>query len=88
MIGPHEQLARKQLTASRLNWLVDVPQQFACHAQIRYNSAAAPAIATLAAPDQLEIHFDAPTHGVAPGQAVVCYDGDRVLGGGWIDSAS
>ena len=33
------------------------------------------------------LHLDAPQHGVAPGQAAVFYDGDRVLGGGWIDGA-
>ncbi|MHB9068346.1 MAG: aminomethyltransferase beta-barrel domain-containing protein, partial [Pirellulaceae bacterium] len=29
--------------------------------------------------------FDECCYGIAPGQAVVCYDGDRVLGGGWIE---
>ena len=33
----------------------------------------------------LFVQFDEPQNGVAPGQAVVCYDGDQVLGGGWID---
>ena len=32
----------------------------------------------------LQVRFDDPQFGVAPGQAAVCYDGDRVLGGGWI----
>jgi len=37
-------------------------------------------------PDRrLQVRFDEPCYGVAPGQAVVCYDGDRVLGGGWIE---
>jgi tRNA-specific 2-thiouridylase len=31
------------------------------------------------------LHFDNPEFGVAPGQAAVLYDGDRVLGGGWIE---
>jgi len=31
-----------------------------------------------------EVRFDRPEYGVAPGQACVAYDGDRVLGGGWI----
>jgi tRNA-specific 2-thiouridylase len=31
------------------------------------------------------LHFDADEYGVAPGQAAVLYDGDRVLGGGWIE---
>ena len=35
--------------------------------------------------DRFWVRFDEPRHGVAPGQAAVCYDGDRVLGGGWIE---
>lgn len=34
------------------------------------------------------LHFDAPEYGVAPGQAAVLYDGDRVLGGGWIEETA
>jgi tRNA-specific 2-thiouridylase len=34
------------------------------------------------------VHFDAPEYGVAPGQAVVLYAGDRVLGGGWIEETT
>jgi tRNA-specific 2-thiouridylase len=37
--------------------------------------------------DRLEVRFADPQFAVAPGQAVVCYDGDVVLGGGWIDAA-
>ncbi len=54
-------------------------------AQIRYNSPATEAAAEILDDGRLQIIFDQPRHGVAPGQAVVCYDGDRVLGGGWID---
>ena len=35
----------------------------------------------------LRVVFDEPRFAIAPGQAVVCYDGDRVLGGGWIQSS-
>ncbi|MBL9084571.1 MAG: tRNA 2-thiouridine(34) synthase MnmA, partial [Planctomycetales bacterium] len=35
--------------------------------------------------DRLHVRMLEPRGGVAPGQAVVCYDGDRVLGGGWIE---
>jgi len=31
------------------------------------------------------VHFERPEHGVSPGQAAVLYEGDRVLGGGWIE---
>ena len=64
------------------------PQSQRCHAQIRYNATAAPATMQLLPDDRLHIIFDEPQFGVAPGQAVVCYDGQqnrRVLGGGWIE---
>jgi tRNA-specific 2-thiouridylase len=34
---------------------------------------------------RLQAELAEPKHGIAPGQALVCYDGDRVLGGGWIE---
>lgn len=90
VIGPIEDLGRSELTASRCNWLVDLPyrleQPFRCRAQIRYNSTDEPATARLLEGDRLHVTFDHPQNGVAPGQAVVCYQEDRVLGGGWIDS--
>lgn len=85
VIGTKAQLARQTLTANRVNWLVDqqaIPEK--CLAQIRYNSQALPATLKRSDADQFHLRFDEPCLGVAPGQAVVCYDGDRVLGGGWI----
>ena len=35
--------------------------------------------------DRFGVRFSEPCYGVAPGQAAVCYDADRVLGGGWIE---
>jgi tRNA-specific 2-thiouridylase len=92
VIGRKEELARSELTANRTNWLVDPPRNsFACLAQIRYNSPARPATAELFGESptcdkaHFRVTFDQPQYGVAPGQAVVLYDGDRVLGGGWIE---
>lgn len=86
IIGEKHELERRVLTASQLNWLVDPPATpIRCLAQIRYNSPATEAQAEMLDDGRLQITFDQPRHGVAPGQAVVCYDGDRVLGGGWID---
>jgi tRNA-specific 2-thiouridylase len=85
VIGTKADLARDSLEADRLNWLVpSVPAQFRCHAMIRYQHQAAPAEVELLGDDRLRLRFDEPEFGVAPGQAVVLYDGDRVLGGGWI----
>ena len=85
VIGPKEALGRQTLSATDVNWLVDPPSEpFDCLAQIRYNSAAHPARAIPQDDGQLAIEFEQPQDGVAPGQAVVCYDDQRVLGGGWI----
>lgn len=87
VIGQRAELAISELTAADTNWLVDPPAgTFRCHAQIRYNSAATPATAEVLADHRLHIAFDEAPFGIAPGQAVVCYDNDRVLGGGWIES--
>lgn len=88
VIGPRDSLARRELTANRVNWLVEPPTaSFRGQAQIRYNSQAAPATIEPLADDRLQVVFDEPRHGVAPGQAVVVYDpaNERVLGGGWIE---
>ena len=85
VIGTREELARTSLTADRLNWLVDRPTEpIRCRAQIRYRHTAAEATATLINDDELRVDFDDAQFGVAPGQALVLYDNDRVLGGGWI----
>jgi tRNA-specific 2-thiouridylase len=85
VIGEKGDLARSELEADRLNWLVPgLPARFACHAQIRYQHQAAGAEAEVVGDDRLHVRFQEPQFGVAPGQAVVLYDGPRVLGGGWI----
>ena len=85
VLGTHQDLARKELTADGLSWLVDdLPSGFRCHAQIRYQHTAAPATVELLDHDHVRVVFDEPQFGVAPGQALVLYDGERVLAGGWI----
>jgi tRNA-specific 2-thiouridylase len=86
VIGARHELARTELTANQTNWLIDQPKRpLRSLAQIRYNTRAAAATVEALPDDRMRIAFDEPRFGVAPGQAVVCYDGDRVLGGGWIE---
>lgn len=86
VLGLKEDLARRQLTANRTNWLVSPPAApTPYHVKIRYNSPLVPATVAALDGDRLAVEFDAPQYGVAPGQAVVCYEGDRVMGGGWIE---
>jgi len=86
VIGTRDDLARTEMTANRTNWLVDPPARgFRCRVKIRYLSQLAAATVEPLPGDRLRAVLDDPKHGVAPGQALVCYDGDRVLGGGWIE---
>lgn len=86
VVGTLDDLARRELTAARANWLVDRPQKpFACRVKIRYRSPALPATIEPLADDRFRVLFDEPCRAIAPGQAAVCYDGDRVQGGGWIE---
>jgi len=73
------------LVASRAVWHGGAPApRFECAAQIRYRHA--PAVASVAVEgDTVEVRFAEPQRAAAPGQAVVFYDGDRVIGGAWID---
>ena len=85
VVGSREELARDELTADQANWLVDPPSEpFRCEVKIRYRSPALPATVEPLDETRFRVRFDSPSCGVAPGQAVVCYRGDRVLGGGWI----
>ena len=86
VVGTLDDLACSELTASAANWLVQPPQTtIDCQVKIRYRSRGCEARVEPLAGDRFRVHFAQPCHGVAPGQAVVCYQGDRVLGGGWID---
>jgi tRNA-specific 2-thiouridylase len=86
VLGKREDLSRTHLTADRTNWLVPPPvEPRRCLAKIRYNTPPKPATVQALPGDRLEVRFDSGVDGVSPGQAVVCFDGDRVLGGGWIE---
>jgi tRNA-specific 2-thiouridylase len=90
-LAQRDQLEKKSLIANQLNWLTTRPirigESFACSAKIRYNHTPQPARATLNSPTELRIDFDQPQSAITPGQALVLYDGDILLGGGWIESA-
>ncbi|MBI3412347.1 MAG: tRNA 2-thiouridine(34) synthase MnmA [Planctomycetes bacterium] len=88
VIGDKEELLAAGLQASRVNWLIDRPTTgFRCEAKIRYRHTAAPALVEVNGDDGAVVRFAEPQSAITPGQAVVFYDGDRVLGGGWIEEA-
>jgi tRNA-specific 2-thiouridylase len=86
VVGPKAALERTRLTASGVNWIAQEPagpRRIA--AQIRHRHQAAPATVRALGDARAEVEFDAPQLAISPGQAVVFYDGDAVVGGGWID---
>jgi tRNA-uridine 2-sulfurtransferase len=87
VIGEREELLAAGLTASRVNWLIDAPEGrvLACRAKIRYRNAGSAAWVTPLADGGARVQFEEPQSAVTPGQAVVFYEGERVLGGGWIE---
>ena len=58
---------------------------FRAQVKIRYRSRPAEATVERLPGGRVHVQFDEPSYAIAPGQAAVCYDGDRVLGGGWIE---
>ena len=88
-VGPREALLSEGCMAADCNWLVEPRAEWTrCLAKIRYNSepvaAKVRAVAGAGAQPDIEVRFEAAQPAVAPGQAVVCFEGDRVLCGGWI----
>jgi tRNA-specific 2-thiouridylase len=88
VVGPRDDLLAKGLRAVRVNWLLEEPPvRLACTAKIRYRHQAAPAHVSARPNGEADVEFIEAQSAITPGQAVVFYDGSRVLGGGWIDHA-
>jgi tRNA-specific 2-thiouridylase len=91
VLGDKDALLKKTLIAHQINLLSDrvisTSAPIRCSAKIRYNHQPQPATLHVTGPDEIRVTFDEPQSAITPGQAVVCFDGDIVLGGGWIDAS-
>ncbi len=87
VVGPRAQLERTNLTASHVNWIAGAPPTGSLRvlAQIRHRHLPAPASVRPLDEGRATVEFDAPVLAITPGQAVVFYDEDVVVGGGWIE---
>ncbi len=86
IVGPEERLYSSNLEAIQLNWIA-IPvlrEPRRVEARIRYRHAGAAATVIPASAGRVTVRFDASQRAIAPGQAVVFYDGEVVLGGGII----
>jgi len=85
IVGEEEHLHAGELTTEKTNWIIAPPTEpFRGSCRIRYRHHEATALLTPLSDGRVRVVFDTSQKGVTPGQAAVFYDGDRVLGGGWI----
>lgn len=86
VVGTREDAMTDRMRVDDLSWLCRRAPEDTVRAsiQIRYNHAAAPATVRLSGDRAADVLFDQEQFAVTPGQWAAFYDGDRVLGGGWI----
>ena len=86
VIGPRTELLGRGVVARDVNWLVDAPPAVGAHVQVqvRHRAPAAPAEIVRLDDGEIELALDEPVAAITPGQSLVLFDGDRVLGGGLI----
>ncbi len=86
VIGEAGDVFADRLCCNRLNFMAvpDLEDELPVTAKIRYNHRGAHAVVRKTGPDEAEVIFEEPVRAVTPGQSVVFYDGDYVVGGGTI----
>jgi tRNA-specific 2-thiouridylase len=86
VVGERQELKRSRLTAMNASWSsAPTDTEFRATCRIRYRHKPAPCQVAILPNNSFEVYFDTPQTSVTPGQAAVLYDGEAVLGGGWIE---
>jgi tRNA-specific 2-thiouridylase len=86
VVGGQENLYSRELRAHRLNWIAipEITEPIRVEAKIRHRHQPAVATVESSGDGEVLVTFNEPQRSITPGQAVVFYDGDVVVGGGWI----
>jgi len=87
VVGKKEETFGNELIASHMNWIAceAIKTPLSVKARIRYRTRAHAAQVIPLGPDSVKVVFDESQMAITPGQAVVFYQGDIVVGGGWIE---
>ncbi|MBU6234687.1 MAG: tRNA 2-thiouridine(34) synthase MnmA [Alphaproteobacteria bacterium] len=89
VVGPREALACATVSLHQSNWLMEAAgNDMPVTVKLRSVSAPLPARLSVGNEGVATLTLETPQYGISPGQAAVCYAGDRVLGGGWIKAAA
>lgn len=87
VVGPNTALFKKRCIVSNMNWInpphLEKPRPL--KAKVRYRSVESPILMTPLLDNRIEVVFETPQRAITPGQALVIYESDHVLGGGWIE---
>ena len=85
IVGAKQALGNQSILLGACNWFADDEALTQQNITVKYRSVMQPIKARLEREgDRMRVHFTEPQYGISAGQAAVCYAGDRVLGGGWI----
>ncbi len=87
VLGDSEAVKSLELVASDISWMAvsGLRESIRAKAKIRYNHTKAGCEVFPLSGNRIRVVFDEPQHAITPGQAVVLYEGEKVLGGGWIE---
>ena len=90
IVGNREEIYGTELTASELNWIAveGLEQPMKIKAKVRYLHQGAEALVTPSGENSVQVRFEEPQMALTPGQAIVFYDGDTVVGGGTIEQTA
>ncbi len=84
VVGPNEALFNRYLLADQANWVIPIASGSAIQAKIRYSAKPAPCHVEFTADGPILVTFDQPQRAITPGQLIVFYLGDEMLGGATI----
>jgi tRNA-uridine 2-sulfurtransferase len=90
VLGPRSALLGRGLVARGIQWMTEAPLTIGTRVQVQHRHRATPVHAEVIRvdADEIELALETPLSAITPGQSMVLYDGDRVLGGGFIESGS